>query len=499
MNIARKLVDALKTKKQPSAYDTPAVVNRIEGSTAWVRIAGGVDETPVQKTIDAKAGDAVNVRISGGKAWITGNGTAPPTDDWMAILVSNHLEETNQTVSIVAEIAAEAGTKATYYISQIDGYDGICVHEAGVTDDMVNIDANNHAINIVRDGNIVAAFGPVTTIGNPSGVHNELAAGYMNILNEFGGEVAHFGFDHAMDEEGTTDNKYPFTTLGRRGYGDIGGFSVAEGNGIRAAGYASHAEGNDIMVSKEYFLEGVGHVQSSAVEAIGHASHAEGEGTLTIGEGAHAEGSGSVALGNYSHASGEGTVAGGRAQFVVGRDNVQDGEYTYRDGTYVFIVGNGGNGIRSNALAVEWNGDLKVMGDIYTGCNKRSLGGAKVPGTVEAADHSQFTYNTGFDAYATTGDAAPSAKKYGHMITLFGAFTTTVATSSSTEEIIGKVPSGYEPAQVFRTLQQGTGMNRFHLTIYTNGDISVARYGVDTWDPLPAGIWLNIGCTYIGG
>lgn len=499
MNIAKKFVDALKSKKQPSAYDTPAVVNRIEGQTAWVRLAGSIDETPVQKTIDAQAGDEVNVRVSGGKAWITGNGTAPPTDDRMAILVSNDLEQTNHTVSIVAEIAAEAGTKATYYISQIDGYDGICVHEAGVTDDMVNIDANNHAINIVRDGNIVAAFGSVTTIGKPSGVHNELAAGYMNILDEFGGGIAHFGFDHAMDEEGTTDDKYPFTTLGRRGYGDVGGFSVAEGDGIRAVGYASHAEGNNLMVSKEYYLEGEGHFQSSAVEAVGVASHAEGEGTLAIGDGAHAEGYGSVALGNYSHASGIGAVAGGRAQCVVGRDNVQDGEYTNRDGTYVFIVGNGKNGIQSNALAVKWNGDLKVMGDIYTGCSESSFGGSKVPGTIEVIDHSQFTYYTGFAAYSTSDGNTPTARKYGRIISLAGAFRATVARSTAGEVAIGKVPTGCEPPQAIRFVETGSLLNRFTLTIYADGTMAVSRYGTTQDTPLHADAWLNIGCTYIGG
>ena len=35
----------------------------------------------MQLSINAKKGDKVNIRISGGKAWITGNNTAPPTDD----------------------------------------------------------------------------------------------------------------------------------------------------------------------------------------------------------------------------------------------------------------------------------------------------------------------------------------------------------------------------------------------------------------------------------
>lgn len=83
----KKLLSALKqvNKKKTQGYDTTATVKRIEGKTAWVHIPGGVAETPVKMTINATEGDTVQVRVSGGKAWITGNATKPPTDDTMAI------------------------------------------------------------------------------------------------------------------------------------------------------------------------------------------------------------------------------------------------------------------------------------------------------------------------------------------------------------------------------------------------------------------------------
>ena len=71
-------------KRGTSPYDTTAEVLRVDGDTAWVHIAGGVDETPVKKTIDCKPGDVVQLRVGGGRAWITGNATAPPTDDTKA-------------------------------------------------------------------------------------------------------------------------------------------------------------------------------------------------------------------------------------------------------------------------------------------------------------------------------------------------------------------------------------------------------------------------------
>lgn len=82
-SIAKDFANSIKdaTKEKTSSYDTQAIVTRIEGKTAWVHIPGGVTETPVQLTVNASEGDAVQVRVANGKAWITGNASAPPTDD----------------------------------------------------------------------------------------------------------------------------------------------------------------------------------------------------------------------------------------------------------------------------------------------------------------------------------------------------------------------------------------------------------------------------------
>ena len=80
--LAKALLKALgQQKKATSAIDTQAEVKRVEGNTIWVHIPGGVDETPIRKTISAKAGDRIQIRVAGGRAWATGNETSPPTDD----------------------------------------------------------------------------------------------------------------------------------------------------------------------------------------------------------------------------------------------------------------------------------------------------------------------------------------------------------------------------------------------------------------------------------
>lgn len=95
-------------KKGTQAYDTPATVTRIEGETAWVHIPGGVDETPVRRTIDAKKGDSVQVRVSGGSAWLVGNASAPPTDDTTAKVAKGAAESAYKYAAIASEKAEDA-------------------------------------------------------------------------------------------------------------------------------------------------------------------------------------------------------------------------------------------------------------------------------------------------------------------------------------------------------------------------------------------------------
>ena len=86
MSVGKDFVNVINdaTKSKTSPRDIEATVSRVDGKTAWVRMPGSETETPVKLTIDAKKGDTVQVRVSKGRAWITGNTTAPPTDDKVA-------------------------------------------------------------------------------------------------------------------------------------------------------------------------------------------------------------------------------------------------------------------------------------------------------------------------------------------------------------------------------------------------------------------------------
>lgn len=108
--------------KGTSPYDTQAEVTRVEGSTAWVHIPGGVDETPVRMTMNAVPGDIVQVRVSGGRAWLTGNASSPPTDNTEAFRArdtavearekAEKSEEDARRAKIAADSAEEAAGRA---------------------------------------------------------------------------------------------------------------------------------------------------------------------------------------------------------------------------------------------------------------------------------------------------------------------------------------------------------------------------------------------------
>ena len=102
--IKRDIVSAIKSgNPHTESYDTTAEVLYVDGDTAWVRIPGGAPETPVEKSVAAKQGDIVQVRIANGRAWINGNNTAPPTDDTVAIEAHTVATETHEAVEELEE------------------------------------------------------------------------------------------------------------------------------------------------------------------------------------------------------------------------------------------------------------------------------------------------------------------------------------------------------------------------------------------------------------
>lgn len=82
--------------------------------------------------INCKTGDTVKIRVSGGKAWLTGNITAPPTDDSVAIKANktatkvkksyeNFKDVTEENFSSQENKISEAAKVATNFMKYIEG------------------------------------------------------------------------------------------------------------------------------------------------------------------------------------------------------------------------------------------------------------------------------------------------------------------------------------------------------------------------------------------
>ena len=154
-------------------------------------------------------------------------------------------------------------------------------------------------------------------------------------------------------EQGETLKAY---TIGKRGSNKYyGRFSLAEGYENDATGDYSHAEGYQVLS-----VGGMSHAEGDSTETRARASHAEGYKTKAHGNYSHAEGYYSKTIGAGSHAQNWNTLASSDYQTSIGKYNVSDDS-----DTYAFIIGNGtADDARSNALTVDWSGNVELAGTV---------------------------------------------------------------------------------------------------------------------------------------
>ena len=224
-----------------------------------------------------------------------------------------------------------------------------------------------------------------------------------------------------------------------------GEHSHAEGINTTASGINSHAEGNYTTASG-----GQAHAEGFSTNASGNFSHAEGNATIAIGADSHAEGISTTTRGEGGHAEGCYTISEGAAMHAAGKANViptlypnwtsntpyalgdrvmKSGssfeciephtsgysiDYQYWnqipfDSNVVMAFGNGTTANRSNALTLEWEGNLRLAKDVYVNANNDGTGGSKLAKedsptfsgtptapTVTTSDNSTKLANTAF-------------------------------------------------------------------------------------------------------
>lgn len=154
-----------------------------------------------------------------------------------------------------------------------------------------------------------------------------------------------------------------------------------------ASAYYSHAEGYKTTANAPYsHAEGYGtvssnigtHAEGRETTASGNCSHAENTGCIASGSNSHAEGYYTKATGEHSHASGAHTIAGVEV-FALGR-------YNKKAEDVALVVGNGwGNDsyeYRSDALVLDYSGNLKLAGNLTANSPRWDYLGAEIHGAV---------------------------------------------------------------------------------------------------------------------
>lgn len=115
-------------------------------------------------------------------------------------------------------------------------------------------------------------------------------------------------------------------------------------------------EGNDVFndLENNKATDKYSHAEGTHTEATGYAAHAEGAYTRSRSYATHTEGYYTIATGSYQH--------------VQGKYNIEDTE-----GNYAHIVGNGSSSARSNAHALDWNGNAWFAGNITLGAGNKEV------------------------------------------------------------------------------------------------------------------------------
>lgn len=431
MSNVKKIVDTLQgaiseqTKKAEStAYDTPATVRRVEGDTAWVHIPGGVDETPVKLTVAAKAGDVVQVRVTNGRAFLVGNGTAPPTDDTMAIAartVANKAQAAAQQAQEVAEGVAGTAAQALSTANDAETLAQAAQEIANATNQHFWVHPTTGAIYITtqeQDDYLTAPSGRALLITTEGMLMQEQTteggATTTTLLATFTDDGTALYQDGKLAASMTQNGVVLYGADGVTAVAQFAtdGVQIGQDNGshvnisssgqqiyakssnniIKIADFGVHSSGGNTVfkyllgrTSNPYHDDFEGHLSMtegydcactgnySHAEgqnnlSSGEASHSEGYGTKATGDSSHSEGDGSEAHGWYSHAQNNETIARSKSQTALGEYNIADtsGAANTR-GTYAVIIGNGtSDTARSNALTVDWNGNSDQQGRATT-------------------------------------------------------------------------------------------------------------------------------------
>lgn len=382
--LAKQVAGYVKGDKTKS-YDTSATVTKVTDNAIYVHIPGGVPETPVKKTIDAKVGDTVQVHVGNGTAWLVGNQTAPPTDDAEALVAkavakvadqnaakakttadeamddasrakaaADSAEASATSAQASAENASEYASRALGNLSTVQSVTEtltwITQHGTMTLTSDQHLDPTHVYFVVDAGGDYVVGGTHYSIVTEPD--EDDISTYYELSINESLNNYV--GTHLALDGEGlwllpatsgtnkvliATGAGSTYTTAGTYlidGSGNIsasfradGATMSAQGVQIAHLGYGAGVDEDGNPLDAPYYDIGV----RKSGTTKGNYSIAEGWDTTASGYVSHAEGKNATASESCSHAEGFSTTASGLCSHAEGIDTTSSGSNSHAEGT----------------------------------------------------------------------------------------------------------------------------------------------------------------------
>ena len=106
-------------------------------------------------------------------------------------------------------------------------------------------------------------------------------------------------------------------------------------------------------------------------------------------------------------------------------------------------------------------------------------------------------FSSNFENYNGIASNNPKYRKIGNIVMLQGLATPVEKTpADSTQVELFTIPEEIRPSKEFYQVCQGTGNNKWLLTVNTNGSVSFSRYGITDLTSANPGNWLPFNITY---
>lgn len=108
------------------------------------------------------------------------------------------------------------------------------------------------------------------------------------------------------------------------------------------------------------------------------------------------------------------------------------------------------------------------------------------------------TFKSGFSHYDTSNNYRVRYRRVGKVVELRGSVKNANKLTANTDYVMATITdTTCRPDGWVTYVQQGSGINRLLITIRSDGEIVVNRYGTTAYSDIPASSWINVHTTFL--